>query len=78
MPRLPLVSVVHERLDGDRIAFELDRFHGIAVRSGLHCAPLAHRSMGTLQGGAVRFSVGWNNSSEEMDRTVEALRRIVS
>ena len=40
---------------------------GIAVRAGLHCAPWAHRWLGTLEGGgAVRVSVGWFNRSEDV------------
>lgn len=40
---------------------------GIAVRAGLHCAPWAHRWLGTLtEGGAVRVSGGWNNAREEI------------
>lgn len=51
---------------------------GIAVRGGLHCAPAAHRWLGTLQRGAVRASVGHASSFEEADyflRTVHALLR---
>ncbi len=76
--RLPLLSVVHDWLTADRIAFDLDRSHGIAVRAGLHCAPWAHRTMGTLEGGAVRFSLSADNSDNHIDRALEALRRIVS
>lgn len=51
--------------------------HGIAVRAGLHCAPLAHKSAGTLQTGTVRVSYGHDASAEQTDRlikTVEFLR----
>ena len=50
---------------------------GFAVRGGLHCAPGAHRFLGTLRRGAVRASVGHANTFEEIDRFVEAVRDLV-
>ena len=46
---------------------------GIAVRSGYHCAGLAHRSIGTWKSGAVRISVGPYNTTEDMKKLVDAL-----
>ncbi|MDZ4655457.1 MAG: aminotransferase class V-fold PLP-dependent enzyme [Coriobacteriia bacterium] len=74
--RVPVVSVVHERLDGDRIAFELDRRYGIAVRAGLHCAPWAHDTIGTLDTGAVRFSIGYGLAATDVDYVLDAMREI--
>jgi len=51
----------------------LDADFNIAVRVGLHCAPLAHQHLGTLHRGAVRFSPGAFNTPEDIDRAVEAL-----
>ena len=48
----------------------------IAVRGGLHCAPLAHRFLGTLRRGAVRASVGHANTFEEVERFLEAVRAL--
>ncbi len=59
------------------IASELDR-EGICVRSGYHCAPLAHKRLGTPVGGAVRLSVGAFNTCEEIDAFCDALWRIVN
>ena len=50
---------------------------GIAVRGGLHCAPGAHRFLGTLERGAVRASLGHANTFEEVDRFVEALDKCI-
>lgn len=47
--------------------------HGVAVRAGLHCAPLAHRSAGTLEGGTIRVSVSWFNQPEEIKQTLQLL-----
>lgn len=77
-PRIPVLSVVHERVDAGRIASMLDRGYGVATRAGLHCAPWAHRALGTLETGALRFGVGYGNTAEDIDRVVEALGEIVS
>ncbi len=50
---------------------------GIAVRAGLHCAPLAHASAGTLQSGTVRVSFSAFNTMEETDRFARALRAVL-
>lgn len=49
---------------------------GFAVRGGLHCAPRAHRFLGTLQRGAVRASVGYANAFEEIDAFIDAVKSI--
>ena len=48
---------------------------GIAVRAGLHCAPLAHESAGTLETGTVRVSFGWDGNREQTDRLLDALSK---
>jgi len=73
VPRVPLVSVVHEAIDADRLAFALDRRWGIAARAGLHCAPWAHRTVGTLETGALRFGVGYGNTDADIDIALDAL-----
>jgi cysteine desulfurase family protein len=47
---------------------------GICTRSGIHCAPLAHRSLGTEETGTVRFSFGYFNTLDEIDQTIEAIK----
>lgn len=49
---------------------------GFAVRGGLHCAPYAHRFLGTLERGAVRASVGHANTFEEIEAFVEAVKKL--
>lgn len=49
----------------------------ICVRAGLHCAPLAHRMLGTENGGAVRASIGAFNTKEEVDSFVMAVKDII-
>ena len=50
---------------------------GIAVRAGLHCAPLAHRTAGTLDTGTVRVSFSAFNTPQEADRLAEAVEDIL-
>jgi cysteine desulfurase family protein len=75
-PRVPVLALVHERLQPAEIASRLDRDYDIAVRAGLHCAPWAHETLGTLQTGAVRFGVGYGNTSEDIDSALAALAEI--
>lgn len=56
-------------------ASALDR-EGICVRAGLHCAPLAHKSLGTMPDGAVRISFGIFNTSRDIRRLRDALVRV--
>jgi len=54
----------------------LDGDFGIAVRVGVHCAPLAHRELGTIDRGAIRFSLGAFTTAEDIDAAVAAMETI--
>ena len=75
--RIGVVSVVPARTDPAEMAFRLDDRYGIATRVGLHCAPSAHRTMGTWPGGTVRFSFGVFNTESEIDEAIEAVKTIL-
>ena len=75
-PRTGIVSVQSSQWDSAALAFELDRQHGIAVRAGYHCTPLAHQMAGTFGEGAVRFSVGWNTTAAHIEHAVAAMRQL--
>ncbi len=64
--RCSVLSFTAAGVDSALLAAELDHGFDIAVRAGLHCAPLAHRTLGTLPGGTVRLSPGWSTTSEEI------------
>lgn len=63
-------------LDSERIGEELAR-HGIAVRAGLHCAPLAHRTAGTLETGTVRVSPSALNTEAQIESFLREMERII-
>lgn len=71
-----LFSLVHESIPVDQIAFLLDNQFGIEVRSGLHCAPLAHKTLGTFPQGAVRISFSPYHTDSDLDHLVNALSLI--
>jgi cysteine desulfurase family protein len=64
--RCSVLSFTASGVDSALLATELDHGFDIAVRAGLHCAPLAHRTLGTLPGGTVRVSPGWFTTGEEI------------
>ena len=69
-------DVVSFNIDGassSSVADYLDR-NGIAVRGGLHCAPGAHQLLGTLRSGAVRVSPSWQNSFDDIEALLRAVR----
>jgi cysteine desulfurase / selenocysteine lyase len=71
-----VVSFIIEGRETSDVAYHLAERYHIMCRAGLHCAPLAHRTMGTFPGGTVRFSFGIYNSKEEIDFAVRALGEI--
>ncbi|GAB4256392.1 aminotransferase class V-fold PLP-dependent enzyme [Deferrisoma sp.] len=74
--RVAVVSFNLEGRDGAHVGFALDELHGIAVRVGLHCAPLAHKALGSFPAGSVRASFGAMNSLADAEALVRALREI--
>ena len=60
------------------MAFRLEQEFGIDTRCGLHCAPLAHKALGTFPQGTVRFSIGPFTTEEEVDYTVDAVAKLLA
>lgn len=73
----PVVSINIENQDSSEVSYLLDSMYNICTRPGLHCAPLAHKTIGTFEQGVVRFSLGLFNTHEEIDETVKAIRAII-
>jgi cysteine desulfurase/selenocysteine lyase len=75
----PCTGIVSFRLDAVEVALTgkiLDESFGIAVRAGLHCAPVAHQAVGTLPEGTVRASFGRFNTRSDVDELIAAVRQI--
>lgn len=73
-----IVALNLKEVDSNEVGYILDKIYHIAVRAGLHCAPQAHETLGTVNTGIVRLSVGCFNTLEEIDLTLNALREISS
>lgn len=71
-----VVSINIGDADSSEISYILDSVFDIGVRSGLHCAPLAHKTLGSFEQGTVRFSMGYFNSKDDIFKAVEAVRQI--
>jgi len=75
--RVGVISITLEGWDPQTLSSVLDENFHIDTRAGLHCAPGAHRALGTLaQGGTLRFSVGAFTTSAMIDQTVDAIHEI--
>lgn len=74
---LSTVTVNVEGMDAGNVGIMLDAEHNIATRTGLHCAPLVHKQIGTLElHGSVRFSIGAFNTDQHMNAAIEAMVEI--
>jgi cysteine desulfurase family protein len=72
------ISFTLDKYAPSEVGLTLDEKYGILCRVGLHCAPLAHRTMGTFPEGTVRFGMGYFNTEREVDFALEALQKMVS
>ncbi len=73
------VLYVSKRVDLDSLregGAVLDSVFDIKVRTGLHCAPVAHKTLGTYPLGTIRLSPGYFNTLEEVELTLQAIDRI--
>ena len=71
-----LFSFRIEGMDCEAVGESLSR-RGIAVRAGLHCAPIAHRTVGTLESGTVRVSFSAFNQTRQIERVIAAVRAVI-
>lgn len=73
-----VVSIHIAEYGPEEVGYVLDQTYGIMVRTGLHCAPCAHRTIGTLEQGTLRISLGYGNTEEQVDLLIHALSEIIS
>ena len=72
------LSLTIKNFDPSLLGFRLDREYGICCRTGLHCAPEAHGSIGTLPEGTVRLSPGFFNTGADIEKTLAAIGEIIA
>lgn len=75
--RVGTVSLDFTGSDNADVAYRLDAEYGIMTRCGLHCAPLAHKSLGTYPQGTVRFAFGYMNTAEDVRYAADAIKTIL-
>ena len=74
--RVGVISVDFADVDNAEASYRLEQDYGILTRCGLHCAPSAHKTLGTFPQGTVRFSVGHYTTEAEIDAAVKAIAEI--
>lgn len=75
--RTGVVSIQTPGHDLAQVAHDLDAHYGIQTRVGLHCAPSAHKTLGTYPTGTIRFSLGWANTEDDVDLAIMALNELL-
>jgi cysteine desulfurase family protein len=74
--RVGVISLNFPEQDNAEIAFRLESEFGILTRCGLHCAPAAHRTLGTFPKGTIRFSLGFSNTESDVDAALGAIHAL--
>lgn len=75
--RCPILALDFLKLDNAEVGYQLESKYGIMTRCGLHCAPNAHKTLGTFPQGVVRLSCSSTTAEEEIDIAINAIREIV-
>ena len=75
--RTAVVSLDFEKRDNAVVAFGLESDYGVMTRVGLHCAPLAHKSLHTYPQGTVRFAFSMANTKEEIDDCLDGIKNLL-
>lgn len=75
--QVPTFSITAGSRDLGQLSFELDEKYKVMTRSGLHCAPFAHKTLGTFPEGSLRFSIGYFNTLPEIRTALNALKDIL-
>ena len=75
--RVAVVAVDFTQWDNAMVAFDLEQEYGIMTRVGLHCAPLAHKTLNTYPQGVVRFAFSASNTKEEIDICIDGINKLL-
>lgn len=77
-PRTGIVAFNIPHIDPSELSFILDQHYNIAVRAGFHCTPTAHQVAGTSERGAVRASIGYSTTQEQVDVFIGVIKEIIA
>ena len=75
-PHTGILSFTVNGVDSGELAAWLDRERDICLRAGLHCAPAAHRRLGTFPNGTLRAGVGPFNTQDDVDTLIRAIAEV--
>ena len=75
--RTAVVSLDFLNRDNGIVSYYLNKNYGISTRSGLHCAPSAHKSLGTFPNGTVRFSFSHFTTIEDINYSINAINKVI-
>lgn len=73
--RLGVVGINIDGMKSNEVVQAFDKY-GICTRGGIHCAILAHEAIHTKEIGVVRMSLGWNNSFEDVNAVIDAIKKV--
>lgn len=76
--RVPVISIITDKIDLAELSYKLDEEYGIMTRVGLHCAPNAHKTFNTFPYGTLRFSIGHKNDKDDIDTALLALDKLLN
>lgn len=76
--RASAIAINIRDMDSQEITYLLSSEYDIATRGGKHCAPLAHKRMGTLEQGMVRISISSFTTEQEIDSIIQAVRELAA
>ncbi|QSZ27096.1 aminotransferase class V-fold PLP-dependent enzyme [Aceticella autotrophica] len=76
--RVGVISLNIGNLNPQKVGYTLDEKYGVMVRTGLHCAPCAHRTIGTINSGTIRIGLGYFNTEKDIDVFIDAIKDILN
>lgn len=74
--RTAVLSITSNKYSNSELSYLLDKDYGIMTRTGLHCAPLAHKTIGSYPSGTVRFGIGYFHSESDINYTLNILKNL--
>lgn len=76
--RVGIAPLTFESMTPADAAERLDSRYDIATRAGLHCSPLAHRTIGTIETGALRVSISYMNTADDIGYFLDCLTELLA